>query len=223
MFCWMSSEVILNCWICPETFSKTRALKYHANGKHYVCKMVCPWCIHDERTFAGISELTKHTKRKNQDLVSDLLEGEFSTEPNGFWLAKRPSYYVQLIKPTDWTTTIAIRTRAALLGWVERTKKKGADYEKYKKEWEDGWKKALVHSLISHQAPRKRKYSPSRPSLNFPELIVTRVELSSKGKLVYLRMEQSATEVWFKVELVHWVMDDTKAKETLLRRMDGVT
>jgi hypothetical protein len=62
-------------------------------------------------------------------LVSDLLEGEFSTEPNGFWLAKRPSYYVQLIKPTDWTTTIAIRTRAALLGWVERTKKEGADYE----------------------------------------------------------------------------------------------
>jgi hypothetical protein len=58
----MSSEVILNCWICPETFSKTRALKYHANGKHYVCKMVCPWCIHDERTFAGISELTKHNE-----------------------------------------------------------------------------------------------------------------------------------------------------------------
>ena len=59
--------------------------------------------------------------------------------------------------------------------------------------------------------------------MDFPELIVTRVELSSKGKLVYVRMEESATEVWFKVELVHWVMDDTKAKETLLRRMDGVT
>jgi hypothetical protein len=101
LFYWMSSEVILNCWICPETFSKTRALKYHANGKHYVCKMVWPWCIHDERTFARMSELTKHTKRKNQDLVLDLLEGEFSTEPNGFWLAKRPSYYIKIIKPTD--------------------------------------------------------------------------------------------------------------------------
>ena len=36
-------------------------------------------------------------------------------------------------------------------------------------------------------------------------------------------MEESATEVWFKVVLVHWVMDDTKAKENLLRRTNGVT
>jgi hypothetical protein len=213
----MSSETILNCWICPETFSKTKALKDHAIANHSVCKMVCPWCIHEERTFARMSELTKHTKRKHPDLVLDLLEGEFFTEQNGFWLAKRPSDYVKIIKPTDWTTTIAIRTRAALLGWIEGIKKESVDYQKYKKEWEDGWKKALGHSVTSHQAPRKRKYSPSRPSL---ELIVARVELTSKGKLVYLRMEESATEVWFKVELVHWVMDDPKAKENLLRRMN---
>lgn len=81
----------------------------------------------------------------------------------------------------------------------------------------------MGHSVTSHQAPRKRKYSPSRPSLDFPELIVARVELSSKGKLVYLRMEESAIEVWFKVELVHWVMDDPNAKENLLRRMNRVT
>lgn len=158
MFCRMSSEVILNCWICPETFSKTRALNAHAIGKHSVC-------IHEERMFARMSQLTKYTKRKHQDLVSDLLEGECFTEPNGFWLAKRPSDYATIIKPTDWTTTIAIRTRAALLGWVERTKKEGADYEKYKKELEDGWKKAVGHSVTNHQAPRK--YSPSRPSLDF--------------------------------------------------------
>jgi hypothetical protein len=29
-------------------------------------------------------------------------------------------------------------------------------------------------------------------------------------------MEEYTTEVWFKVELVHWVMDDPKAKENLL-------
>lgn len=81
----------------------------------------------------------------------------------------------------------------------------------------------MGHSVTSHQAPRKRKYSPSSPSLDFPELIVARVELSSKGKLVYLRMEESATEVWFKVDLVHWVMDDPNAKENLLRRMNRVT
>ena len=140
----MSSEVTLNCWICTETFCKTRALTYLAIGKHSACKMVCPWCIHEERTFARMSELTKHTKRKHQDLVLYLLEGEFVTEP-----------YVKLIKPTNWTRTIAIRTRTALLGWVERTKKERTDYEKYKKEWEDGWKQALGHSVINHQARGK--------------------------------------------------------------------
>ena len=40
---------------------------------------------------------------------------------------------------------------------------------------------------------------------------------------MYLRMEESTTEVWFKVELVHWVMDDPKAKENLLRRMNRAT
>ena len=58
--------------------------------------------------------------------------------------------------------------------------------------------------------------------LDFPELAVARIELSSNGKMVYLRIEESATEVWFKVDL-HRVMDDTKAKENLLRRMNGPT
>jgi hypothetical protein len=58
--------------------------------------------------------------------------------------------------------------------------------------------------------------------LDFPELAVARIELSSNGKMVYLRIDESATEVWFKVEL-HRVMDDTKAKENLLRRMNGPT
>jgi hypothetical protein len=30
---------------------------------------------------------------------------------------------------------------------------------------------------------------------------VARIELSSNGKMVYLRIEESATEVWLKVEL----------------------
>lgn len=46
---------------------------------------------------------------------------------------------------------------------------------------------------------------------------MARIELSSNGKMVYLRIEESATEVWFKVEL-HRVMDDTKAKEWTYRR-----
>jgi hypothetical protein len=41
--------------------------------------------------------------------------------------------------------------------------------------------------------------------LDFPELAVARIELSSKQNLVYLRIEESATAIWLKVEL-HCVM-----------------
>ena len=71
-----------------------------------------------------MSELTKHTKRKHNNLVLELLDGIFFTEKNGFWLAKRPKDYARIITPSEWTSTMAIRTRAALLGWVEELKKK---------------------------------------------------------------------------------------------------
>ena len=215
----MSSVVSTKCWLCPETYEKKKDLKSHAISEHSVCRVVCPWCVDSERTFGRMSELTKHSKRKHNDLTIDLLEGDFFTEPNGFWLAKRPDDYVRIIKPSEWTSTIAIRTRAALLGWVEATKKEGSD--KHKKSWEEGWKKALGHSVTSEQptSSRKRKYSPSRPLVDLPELAVARIDLSSKGNIGFLRMKESSAEIWFKVEMVHWVMEDSRAKDNLVRRM----
>ncbi|CAC5375542.1 unnamed protein product [Mytilus coruscus] len=215
----MSSVITTKCWLCPETFEKKKDLKSHAIFEHSVCIVVCPWCVDSERTFGRISELTKHCKRKHNDLTIDLLDGDFFTEPNGFWLAKRPEDYIKIIKPSEWTSTIAIRTRAALLGWVETNKKEGAD--KFKKIWEEGWKKVLGHSVASEQptSSRKRKYSPSRPLVDLIELSVARIDLSSRGKIAYLRMKETSAEIWFKVELVHWVMEDSKAKDNLLRRM----
>ncbi|CAG2192919.1 unnamed protein product [Mytilus edulis] len=216
----MSSVVSTKCWLCPETYEKKKDLKSHAISEHSVCRVVCPWCVDSERTFGRMSELTKHSKRKHNDLTIDLLEGDFFTEPNGFWLAKRPDDYIRIITPSEWTSTIAIRTRAALLGWVEATKKKeGAD--KHKKTWEEGWKKALGHSVSSEQptSSRKRKYSPSRPLVDLPELAVVRIDLSSKGNIGFLRMKESSAEIWFKVEMVHWVMEDSRAKDNLVRRM----
>ncbi|CAC5404151.1 unnamed protein product [Mytilus coruscus] len=77
------------------------------------------------------------------------------------------------------------------------------------------------HSVASEQPTfsRKRKYSPSRPLVDKPELAVARIDLSSRGKIAYLRMKESSAEIWFKVELVHWVMENSKAKDNLLRRM----
>ena len=54
------------------------------------------------------------------------------------------------------------------------------------------WVEDSIRTLCT---PLKRKYSPSRPSLHFPELVVARVQLSSKWTLVYLRMKEAAAEV----------------------------
>ncbi|VDI60164.1 Hypothetical predicted protein [Mytilus galloprovincialis] len=94
----MSSVVSTKCWLCPETYEKKKDLKSHAISEHSVCRVVCPWCVDSERTFGRMSELTKHSKRKHNDLTIDLLEGDFFTEPNGFWLAKRPDDYVRNYK-----------------------------------------------------------------------------------------------------------------------------
>ncbi|CAC5375365.1 unnamed protein product [Mytilus coruscus] len=116
---------------------KKGKVKGHEEPCHFrTFRVVCPWCVDSERTFGRMSELTKHSKRKHNNLTLDLLEGDFFTEPNGFWLAKRPEDYIRIIKPSEWTSIIAIRTRAALLGWVEANKKEGAD--KHKKTWEEG-------------------------------------------------------------------------------------
>ncbi|CAC5389235.1 unnamed protein product [Mytilus coruscus] len=213
----MSSVISTKCLLCPDSFEKKKDLKSHAISEHSVCRVVCLWCVDSERTFDRMSELTKHSKRKHNDLTLDLLDGDFFTEPNGFWLAKRPEDYIKIIKPSEWTSTIAIRTRTALLGWVETNKKEGAD--KFKKIWEEGWKKALGHFVASEQptSSRKRKYSPFRPLVDLPELSVARIDLSSRGNIAYLRMKETSAEIWFKVEMVHWVMEDSKAN--LLRRM----
>ncbi|CAC5419938.1 unnamed protein product [Mytilus coruscus] len=106
-----------------------------------------------------------------------------------------------------------IRTRAAIA-----IKKEGPGH---KKTWEEGWKKALGHSVSSEQptSSRKRRYSPSRPLVDLPELTVARIDLSSRGNIGFLRMKESSAEIWFKVEMVHWVMEDSRAKDNLVRRM----
>ena len=57
------------------------------------------------------------------------------------------------------------------------------------------WVEESIGTLCDQSRLHGKENSPSRPSLDFPELIVASVGLLSKGKLVYLRMEESATEV----------------------------
>ncbi|CAG2220966.1 unnamed protein product [Mytilus edulis] len=55
--------------------------------------------------------------------------------------------------------------------------------------------------------------------MDLPELAVARIDLSSKGNIGFLKMKESSAEIWFKVEMVHWVMEDSRAKDNLVRRM----
>lgn len=218
LFFRMTSEITMKCWLCPETFAKTIELKSHAIDKHDVCRVVCPWCCEKKETFKRMSELSKHAKRKHNNLVEELKEMDFFSETNGFWLAERPQDYAKAVKPSDWPNMTAIRTRAALIRWLE---KRGGS-KKARQEWEDGWNQALGIRPV-HQTPanRKRKtpsYSPSKPELS-AELEIASISLTSTEKVAYLKMEETSSQLWYKVEFQTWVVEDKKAMDNLLRRM----
>lgn len=65
----------------------------------------------------------------------------------------------------------------------------------------------------------KWKYSTSTHLVDLPELSVARNDLSSRGNIAYLEMKESSADIWFKVEMVHWVIQDSEANDNLVRRM----
>lgn len=201
-------EKEISCWLCPEKFEKKADLKNHAISTHSVCRMICPWCTEEEKTFTRMSELTKHCKRRHHDIVLDLLDGDYFTEKNGYWLSTRPQDYQKIINPSEETSLIAIRTRAAVLGWVE---KMGEKSSRTRKEWKEGWTLQTVS--------RKRKYSPTRPAIDVSTITVCSISLSSKGNVALMKAVEDHATVWYKVELVHWVMEDKRAMDNLMRRM----
>jgi hypothetical protein len=66
-----------------------------------------------EKTYRRMSELLKHTEKRHQSLTDDVKTSSFFSEANGFWLSIHPEDYARLIKPTEYDTILAIRTRAA--------------------------------------------------------------------------------------------------------------
>ncbi|KAK3605426.1 hypothetical protein CHS0354_007508 [Potamilus streckersoni] len=63
------------------------------------------------------------------------IQPEYFSENNGFWLSLKPENYKRIVGPNAWELTMAIRTTAALLGWLESIKKSTMG----QKEWVGVW------------------------------------------------------------------------------------
>ena len=161
------------CWFCPQTFRTNRDLKNHAaSSEHKVLRVICPWCHDEEKTYRRICELQKHTDKRHPSLVDDIKGGEFFSEANGFWLGIFPEGYRKIVKPTEFESSVAMKTRAAVSRWLYKVR----NPSKTKDQWEQGWQLGRSSPPIpppSQKSTEKERsqeacYSPTRPSLVEP-------------------------------------------------------
>jgi hypothetical protein len=193
-------------------------MKNHAaSSEHSKMRVVCPWCYGGEKTYRRMSELQKHTEKRHQSLTDDVKTSSFFSEANGFWLSIHPEDYARLIKPTDHDTILAIRTRAAVSRWLERT----GTSSRSRQQWEDGWKTQDKSKKHIHEQPTSGNppYSPSRPSMEKQKVQLASLNFCSSGSIAYLTTKIGNGEIWFKADLSEKVFDDKKAAESLIRRM----
>ena len=170
-----------------------------------------------EKTYRRMSELLKHTEKRHQSLTDDVKTSSFFSEANGFWLSIHPEDYARLIKPTDHDTILAIRTRAAVSRWLERT----GTSSRSRQQWEDGWKTQDKSKKHIHEQPTSGNppYSPSRPSMEEQKVQLASLNFCSSGNIAYLTSKIGNGEIWFKADLSEKVFDDKRAAESLIRRM----
>ena len=214
----MPAEQDVKCHWCTQIFRTNRDMKNHAaSSEHSKMRVVCPWCYGGEKTYRRMSELQKHTEKRHQSLTDDVKTSSFFSEANGFWLSIHPEDYARLIKPTDHDTILAIRTRAAVSRWLERT----GTSSRYRQQWEDGWKTQDKSKKHIHEQPTSGNppYSPSRPSMEKQKVQLASLNFCSSGNIAYLTTKIGNGEIWFKADLSEKVFDDKKAAESLIRRM----
>ena len=193
-------------------------MKNHAaSSEHSKMRIVCPWCYGEEKTYRGMSELQKHTEKRHQSLTDDVKTSSFFSEANGFWLSIHPEDYARLIKPTDHDTILAIRKRAAVSRWLERTGTSGGS----RQQWEDGWKTHDKSKKHIHEQPTSGNppYTPSRPSMEDHKVQLASLNFCSSGNIAYLTSKIGNGEIWFQADLSEKAFDDKRAAESLIRRM----
>jgi hypothetical protein len=193
-------------------------MKNHAaSSEHSKMRVVCPCCYGEEKTYRRMSELQKHTEKHHQSLTDDVKTSSFFSEANGFWLSIHPEDYARLIKPTDHDTILAIRTRAAVSRWLERT----GTSSRSRQQWEDGWKTQDKSKKHIHEQPTSGNppYSPSRPSMEEQKVQLASLNFCSSGNIAYLTSKIGNGEIWFKADLSEKDFDDKRTAESLIRRM----
>ena len=102
----MASSIVVpkySCWLCPDTpsFEKNRQLKTHMMASPHSClRVICPWCIDEERSFRGVADLKPHCLKHHAKKLEEL-STNFLSEANGIWLCTNPRDYIKLITPTS--------------------------------------------------------------------------------------------------------------------------
>ncbi|KAL3871527.1 hypothetical protein ACJMK2_025861 [Sinanodonta woodiana] len=240
----IASTSLTMCWICPETFSNNRDLKNHLMASPHSCmRVICPWCTREESTYRRMTELKNHVERRHA-VILKTLQPEFFSESNGFWLSLQPENYKRIVSPNAWESTMAIRTRAAVLSWLEGIKRP----TKGQKEWESGWdavigktSKSSQYSSIAIRSdtpmsesrfvpdydeeieepqlkrPRCESYSPTRPEIQV-DLEVQSFHMTGDG--VTIQVVSTNGTLWYRCDIKR---EETNARflDTLLRRVNA--
>ncbi|KAL3867527.1 hypothetical protein ACJMK2_044724 [Sinanodonta woodiana] len=190
-----------------------------------------------------MTELKNHVERRHA-VILKTLQPEFFSKSNGFWLSLQPENYKRIVSPNAWESTMAIRTRAAVLSWLEGIKRP----TKGQKEWESGWDAVIGKTSKSSQnssiairsdtpmsesrfvpdydeeieepqlkRPRCESYSPTRPEIQV-DLEVQSFHMTGDG--VTLQVVSTNGTLWYRCDIKR---EETNARflDTLLRRVNA--
>ena len=124
------------CWKCSEKLDSQKHLKNHAATNHSTLSVICPFCLHKQRTFKRVSDLKLHVRNTHAEKTEGMPADLFS-EPNAFWCSLFPSDYRRVITPTARDHKAAIHMRTLVLVWARRVE---SLQTRTREEFLEGWK-----------------------------------------------------------------------------------
>ncbi|KAL3884892.1 hypothetical protein ACJMK2_024991 [Sinanodonta woodiana] len=187
--------------------------------------------------------MKNHVERRHAAILKTL-QPEFFSVSNSSWLSIQPENYKRIVSPNTWESTMAIRTRATVFGWLEGIKSP----TKGQNEWDSGWDAVIGKTSKSSQnsslairsdtpmsesrfvpdydeeiekpqlkRPRCESYSPTRPEIQ-AELEVQSFHMTRDG--VTIQVVYPNGTLWYRCDIKR---EETNARflDTLLQRVNA--
>ena len=222
--CSMASSIIRPvCWKCSQSFATARERKNHMATKEHGClRVLCPFCTKQTSIRRSSPELREHCEAKHPKEIQSLAK-DFFSEANGFWLARYPKDYIQLVpQPTQPVKEDDAATQARTL--IRKLYRGTKEAE----EIEAGWKLApppkkrkRESSLESEQSFKpdyeESTYSPHKPQTWNMPLTPYSVDEAGNGAFRVLLAGEDGTT--FKVVLSKTFQSQPKDMMSLFRRV----